>query len=61
MNKTDKIDGDSNDIFVAEVKGTSGTTKTISIPVEFCKFCDIQDSDMIKLKLLEKKRIQKKK
>jgi len=59
MTNNDLIE--KNDIFIAKVKKTSSSTKTISIPIEFCEFCEIDDGDLIKLKLLEKKSKTKKK
>jgi len=56
MNKSEIIDKDCDDIFIVEVnKSSTGSTKMISIPQEVCRFCDINEGDLVKLKLLEKK------
>lgn len=56
----EKSENDEENIFIVEVnEGTSGS-KTISIPAQFCKFCDIQAGDLIKLKLIQKKKSGKK-
>jgi len=56
MNKSELKQDECDDIFIVEVnKSSSGSTKIISIPQEVCKFCDINEGDLIKLKLLDKK------
>ena len=50
---------DEDNIFIVKVIGTS--SKTINIPDEVCKFCDIDHGDIIKLKLISKKRFNKSK
>ena len=51
--------GEENNIFIVNVVGT--TSRTINIPDEFCKFCNIEQGDLIKLKLLCVKKTNKKK
>jgi hypothetical protein len=48
-----------DDIFIVKVIGTS--SKTINIPDEFCKYCDISHGDIVKLKLVGKKSLKEKK
>jgi len=57
MVKEEKFD--DNIIFIVKVVGTS--SKTINIPDEVCKFCNINQGDLIKLKLLAKKSCGRKK
>ena len=45
---------ENDDIFIVKVGGA--TSKTIHIPDEVCKFCNIERGDLIKLKLLDKKK-----
>jgi hypothetical protein len=49
MSKTDLREKD--DIFIVEVTGTS--SKTINIPKAVCEFCNLNDGDIIKIKVLE--------
>jgi hypothetical protein len=52
-------DNNDDNIFIVKVIGTS--SKTINIPDEVCKFCEIEHGDIIKLKLIAKKRLTKQK
>lgn len=47
---------EGNNIFIVKVVGTS--SKTINIPDDVCNFCNIKRGDLIKLKLLEKKKVK---
>jgi hypothetical protein len=44
---------DKDDIFIVKVTGNS--SKTINIPDAVCEFCGINNGDLIKLKLIEKR------
>lgn len=45
--------GDCENIFIVRVGGSG--SKTINIPEEVCEFCGINQGDLIKLKLIDKK------
>jgi|WetSurMetagenome_2_1015567.scaffolds.fasta_scaffold1627172_2 hypothetical protein len=55
----DTTQKEEDNIFIVEVCGSS--SKTINIPDEVCKFCNITHGDLIKLKILDKKANQSKK
>ena len=54
-----ETDKEEDNIFIVNVVGN--TSKTINIPDEFCKFCNIEQGDLIKLKLLCIIKVQTKK
>ena len=41
--------------FIARVK-TSGNSLNVTIPVDTCAFCDLDDGDLVEFKILEIKR-----
>jgi len=49
MDKSDLRDSDN--IFIVGITGKS--TKAINIPEAVCKFCNLKNGDLIKLKILE--------
>lgn len=52
--KSDKIEL-KEIIFVARTSRSSGTSLQISIPEQICEFAELEDNDLIKVQLLEKK------
>lgn len=48
-----------DNVFIVKVTGSS--SKTINIPNEVCEFCNVNNGDLIKLKLLDVKKGDKKK
>ena len=51
---------DDFEIFVSKVKKTGSNSLNITIPIDTCEFCEIEDGDLVKFKIIKIRRSKKK-